>query len=77
MFRSQASIWAYRALAALLMAWHALHLAPPQSRRGEAGGRSAPPAALELADETAAHDFRLERDYVRAHWLLGAALRAA
>jgi tetratricopeptide (TPR) repeat protein len=33
--------------------------------------------ALELADEYAQTDYPLERDYVRAHWLLGAAHRAA
>ncbi len=32
--------------------------------------------ALELADETARTQFPVERDYVRAHWLLGAAQRA-
>jgi tetratricopeptide (TPR) repeat protein len=31
--------------------------------------------ALELADETARTQFPYERDYVRAHWLLGAAHR--
>jgi len=33
--------------------------------------------ALELADETARTRYSHERDYIRAHWLLGAALRAA
>lgn len=33
--------------------------------------------ALELADEDARTDYPLERDYVRAHWLLGAAHRVA
>ncbi|MCX6027649.1 MAG: toll/interleukin-1 receptor domain-containing protein [Chloroflexi bacterium] len=33
--------------------------------------------ALELADETARTRHPYERDYVRAHWLLGAALRVA
>lgn len=33
--------------------------------------------ALELADENARSNFPLERDYVRAHWLLGAAYRVA
>lgn len=32
--------------------------------------------ALELADETARTRYPMERDYVRAHWLLGAAHRA-
>ena len=33
--------------------------------------------ALELADEDARTDYPVERDYVRAHWLLGAAHRVA
>jgi tetratricopeptide (TPR) repeat protein len=33
--------------------------------------------ALELADETARTKYPHERDYVRAHWLLGAAHRVA
>jgi tetratricopeptide (TPR) repeat protein len=33
--------------------------------------------ALELADEQARTRYPVERDYVRAHWLLGAAHRAA
>jgi tetratricopeptide (TPR) repeat protein len=33
--------------------------------------------ALELADEDARTDYPVERDYVHAHWLLGAAHRVA
>ncbi len=69
--------WAYRALAALLMerdnsampgtAGHAVR--NPQSAIAAAR------RALELADETGRTIYSVERDYVRAHWLLGAALR--
>jgi len=33
--------------------------------------------ALDLADEDARTDYPVEHDYIRGHWLLGAALRAA
>jgi tetratricopeptide (TPR) repeat protein len=66
-YQGQGLIWAHRALLALL-----------QSR---AAGSSASPSpalahaqqALQLADETARTIHPVERDYVRAHWLLGAA----
>jgi len=54
---------AYRALRALLMG--NVKAALEAARR-----------ALELADETAHAAYPFERDYVRAHWLLGAAHRA-
>ncbi len=55
--------WAYRALSALL----------------QGDGVAAQPAAqeaLRLADETARTSYPVERDYVRAHWLLGCAALA-
>ena len=66
--QSQGIIWAYRSQAALL-----------QARSGEtqaaATALAAATRALELADETARTRHPVERDYVRAHWLLGAAHR--
>ncbi len=75
---------AYRALRALLLARaQALSTPPnplssPKIRRGEGAGGEATAAlsasrrALELADERARTSYPVERDYVRAHWLLGA-----
>ncbi len=64
----QSYTWAYRSQAALL-----------QARSGEpqaaATALAAATRALELADEDARTIYPLERDYVRAHWLLGAAHR--
>ena len=49
---------------------------PELAEGGEGwGGVEAARRALELADETARTKYPLERDYVRAHWLLGAAHR--
>ncbi|MFQ4138293.1 tetratricopeptide repeat protein [Nodosilinea sp. PGN35] len=60
--------WAYRSLAGLL-----------RGRAGDTAGAGMALAAaersLELADETARAIHPVERDYVRAHWLLGAAHR--
>jgi tetratricopeptide (TPR) repeat protein len=67
--------WAYRALRSLLMlrdqSQNSLitdhcQLATESARR-----------ALELAEEDARTDYPVERDFVRAHWVLGAAQRAA
>jgi tetratricopeptide (TPR) repeat protein len=65
--------WAYRALRELLLlrstsqsATHDPLSAIPPARR-----------ALELADEDARAAYPVERDYVRAHWMLGAAYRVA
>ncbi len=51
---------------------------PSPVATGEGQGRGSRFArrALELADETPAPAIPIERDYVRAHWLLGAALAA-
>jgi tetratricopeptide (TPR) repeat protein len=68
----QGGAWAYRALRALLMA----RTSPPSPLlKGEGSALSAARRALELADEFSKSDFPLERDYIRAHWLLGAAHR--
>jgi tetratricopeptide (TPR) repeat protein len=61
---------AYRALLALLML-RSQSSAPAPHSPLESARR-----ALELADETARTKYPYERDYVRAHWLLGAAYRA-
>jgi tetratricopeptide (TPR) repeat protein len=65
--------WAYRALRELLRLRSASQSAicNPQSAIGPAR------RALELADEDACTIYPVERDYVRAHWLLGAAHRVA
>ncbi|MEM1293566.1 MAG: hypothetical protein AAGH67_19050 [Cyanobacteria bacterium P01_H01_bin.162] len=65
---------AYRALSALLQT------RSPQttnSKRTElaATALAAAQRAIALAEETARNDYPVERDYVRAHWLLGAAHR--
>jgi tetratricopeptide (TPR) repeat protein len=64
--QSQGIVWAYRALLAL-----------HQHRSGATPALTAATRALELADETAQDDRYVYpvRDYVRAHWLLGAAHR--
>ncbi len=81
--QSQGIGWAYRALRALLLARDLAPLpspgpTPSGAGRGEGPGGGVRPArrALELADETARTRYPHERDYVRAHWLLGAALAA-
>jgi tetratricopeptide (TPR) repeat protein len=71
--QSQGITWAYRALRELLLLRHAEVIQSPIANRQS----GTPPArhALELADETA-NDSRFVypvRDYIRAHWLLGAA----
>ena len=67
--QGQGITWAYRALRELLLlrsrprsALSTPHSTIESARRG-----------LELADEDARTDYPIERDYVRAHWLLGAA----
>jgi len=71
--QSQCVVWAYRALRALLLARAvAAHDRAPLHAAALAAARR----ALDLADETARTIYPVERDYVRAHWLLGAAQRA-
>jgi tetratricopeptide (TPR) repeat protein len=79
--QSQCVVWAYRAQRALLLArWSELQ---PLEGSEPSGGYarvalSAARRALELADEWQRQAGRPNaRDYVRAHWLLGAAHHAA
>ena len=78
--QSQGIIWAYRAQRELLlfraedsMQGSRSPAFPSKSTAALAPARR----ALELADEHTRSDFPIERDYVRAHWLLGAAHRVA
>ncbi|MEM6449230.1 MAG: TIR domain-containing protein [Cyanobacteria bacterium P01_D01_bin.105] len=74
--QGQAITWAYRALQALLAVRNIENAETGQNEQAQieaalaAGRRS-----LELADEDARTDYPVPRDYVRAHWLLGTALR--
>jgi tetratricopeptide (TPR) repeat protein len=71
-------VWAYRAQLALLRVRLAA-LGPLSLDPALEGKAALAPArrALELADEDARTVSPVERDYVRAHWLLGAAHRVA
>jgi tetratricopeptide (TPR) repeat protein len=83
--QDQGITWAYRALLALLQSRAASASSPPASSPPASSPPpsspppSSPPAlahaqqALALADEDARTSYPVERDYVRAHWLLGAA----
>ncbi len=73
-FQSQSIAWAYRAQRKLLMARASLSPAKQEMGLGDEVLTSAH-RALELADETSRMQFPYERDYVQAHWLLGAAYR--
>ena len=78
--QSQGVVWASRALRALLLARERVLKTSEVSETLEVYAETALAAArraLELADETACTIQPVERDYVRAHWLLGAAHRAA
>ncbi|WP_204139188.1 toll/interleukin-1 receptor domain-containing protein [Halomicronema sp. CCY15110] len=66
--QAQGNVWAYRSLAALLQ-----HRAGATAAAAPA--LAAAQRALDLADEWTRTQFPLERDYVQAHWLLGAAHR--
>jgi tetratricopeptide (TPR) repeat protein len=69
--------WAYRALRVLLLArWTAITPHPQSPSSSTPDALAAARRALELADETARTRHPHERDYVRAHWLLGTAHRA-
>jgi tetratricopeptide (TPR) repeat protein len=65
--------WAYRALRELLQ----LRCASNSPLRTPYSALESARHALELADEDARTRYAHERDYVQAHWLLGAAHRAA
>jgi tetratricopeptide (TPR) repeat protein len=73
--QSQCVGWAYRALRELLLLRNAGTL---KSKIRDLQSAIAPARrALELADEDARTTYPVERDYVDAHWLLGAAHRVA
>jgi tetratricopeptide (TPR) repeat protein len=71
--QSQGIVWAYQALRSLL--WMRATETTRQLSDLAATALSAANRALELADEDAHTVSPVERDYVRAHWLLGAAHR--
>jgi len=84
MFEKQKSVqgqgitWAYRALGGLLRLRQAACGGNWRSEISDLKSALAPARrALELADEDARTVSPVERDYVRAHWLLGAAHRVA
>ena len=70
--QSLSIIWSHRALRFLLMA----RSNPQSSIVNLKSSIECAQRAIELADETAKTIFTHPRDYVRAHWLLGAAYRA-
>ena len=71
--QSQGLVWAYRALRELLL----LRASSDSALATRHSPLVLARRALELADEDARTDSPVERDYVRAHWLLGAAHRVA
>lgn len=77
-FQGQSVTWAYHALRELLRHRRAIVSSAPQFVIRNLSFAISPAfRALELADETARTRFPYERDYIRAHWLLGAAHRVA
>ncbi len=76
--QTQGGVWGYRALCELLRLRRAACHDNLESEIADIKSPLAPARrALELADEDARTDSPVERDYVRAHWLLGAAHRVA
>ena len=76
--QSQCVVWAYHALRELILLRQAASGGNSQSQVSDLKSALAPARrALELADETARTQYPHERDYIRAHWLLGAAHRVA
>src|SRR5690606_6690459 len=71
-FQNQGITWSYRALRFLLLGRQTVDDRPSSIAHYQSAIQSAQ-RALELADETARTSFPYPRDYVRAHWLLGAA----
>jgi tetratricopeptide (TPR) repeat protein len=67
--QSQCIVWAYRAVRELLR----LRTTSESAIRNLQSAIEFARRALDLADETARSVYPHERDYVRAHWLLGAA----
>ena len=72
--QGQGIVWAYRALSALLRT-RLPQTSYQQKAELAATALAAAQRAIALADETARTIHVVERDYVRAHWLLGAAHR--
>jgi len=73
----QGIAWAYRALRALLLArWTAITPIAQSPISSIPDALATARRALELADEDTRTRYPHPRDYVRAHWLLGAAHRA-
>ncbi|MGC1378343.1 MAG: TIR domain-containing protein [Anaerolineales bacterium] len=68
---------AYHALLCLLMAREAVNSDQLSAVSHYQSAIEHAKRALELADEMARTQFPVERDYVRIHWLLGAAYRAS
>ncbi len=66
--------WAYKALN-LLMLLRVAEISKKQRIELTGNALAAAKRALELADEEARTSYPVERDYVRAYWLLGAAHR--
>ncbi len=76
--QAQGIVWAYRALRELLRLRRAACRGNSESEIADIKSPLAPARrALELADEDARTDYPVERDYICAHWLLGAAHRVA
>jgi len=71
--QGQCLVWADRALRELLL----LRSGPQSAIRTPQSALAAARRALELSDEAARTSYPVERDYVRAHWLLGAGHRVA
>jgi tetratricopeptide (TPR) repeat protein len=74
--QGQGVTWAYRALRALWLARETAIKTSEVLETSEVYMKTALVAArraLELADQTTRTRYAVERDYVRAHWLLGAA----
>lgn len=74
--QGQGNTWAYRALGALLQT-RSPQTSEHQRAELAANALAAAQRAIDLADEDARTRYPHERDYVRAHWLLGAAHRLA
>ncbi|MEM1307884.1 MAG: TIR domain-containing protein [Cyanobacteria bacterium P01_H01_bin.153] len=72
--QAQGVVWAYRALSALLRT-RLPQTSDQQKAELAATALAAAQRAIALADETARTKYSHERDYVDAHWLLGAAHR--
>jgi tetratricopeptide (TPR) repeat protein len=71
--QGQGITWAYRGLSELFLLRTGTQSGIRKAQSAIVGARR----ALELADATARVSFPVERDYVRAHWLMGAAYRIA